>query len=237
MEKILLYLLLSFSVFPWTNNFNKLDLYYSENPEVKVRIVKIEDIEGKLTFISDSKIDSYEKSQSLKLEFYQPLLKVDKHKINIGYGLKFQEPVSFDSKYSRLTYLIPLYFSTLYEFNQNKYEYFGKFNIGYGFAMDNKDEVRKFDGYDTARVLGGLYFSLESGIIYENVILGLSYNQASTKMIVTKGNNQNSGKVDIDYSMISLNLGYRFKAKKWENQLYVTSKIIINSYFYDFTHN
>ena len=69
-------------------------------------------------------------------------------------------------------------------------------------------EIKSFA--EIAEVKGGLHFGLEGGIVYRNFILGLSYNQTSTKLQIPQGINQRKGKVDIDYISYTLNLGYQF---------------------------
>ena len=55
-----------------------------------------------------------------------------------------------------------------------------------------------------------MHFGIESGIEYKNILLGLNYNQSSTKLLIPSGVNQVEGKVDREFSTIALVLGYRF---------------------------
>lgn len=210
MKKLIIFVLFTKFIFSWENNIDRIDFYYQENFDTKIRVIRINEKDGVYTFVNDDTIKSKYKNQSIKIELYKPLLKVENHKISIGYGVKIQDLVEFNSEYTNLTYLIPMYLSTLYEYNKKPYDIFGKFNIGYGLAVNNKDVLENFDGYSSAKIRGGLNFSLESGIVYKNFILSLAYDQSSTKLLITQGENQSNATVDIDYSIVSIGLGYKF---------------------------
>lgn len=210
MKKIIFFIIINTYIFSSTKENNKFNIYILENLKTEIRTIEIRNIDNKLTVIGDLTSKSSKDSKGLKIEAYKPLLKVSKHNIYLGGGIKFGEPVEFNQNFSAMSYLSPLYFSTLYSYEDKNYDLFGKFNIGYELAFDNKKNVKPYDTDLIAEVQGGLHFELEGGIVYKNFILGLSYNQTSTKLEIPEGISQRKGKVDIDYTSYTLNLGYQF---------------------------
>lgn len=210
MKKLLLLIIINTYIFSSTKENNKFNIYFLENLNTEIRTIEIRNIDGKLTFVRDETTLSSKTAQGLRIEGYKPLLKVSKHNIYLGAGLKIEEPIEFNHDFSAMSYLSPIYFSTLYNYENEIYDLFGKFNIGYELAFDNKKNVKPYDTELIAEVKGGLHFGLEGGIVYRNFILGLSYNQTSTKLEIPEGINQKKGKVDIDYISYTLNLGYQF---------------------------
>ncbi len=210
MKKIILFIIINTYIFSSTKENNKFNIYILENLKTEIRTIEIRNINNKLTVVGDSTSKSTKNTQVIRVEVYKPLLKVSKHNIYLGGGLKVHEPIEFNHDFSAMSYLSPVYFSTLYSYEDKNYDLFGKFNIGYELAFDNKKNVEPYDTDLIAEVKGGLHFGLEGGIVYRNFILGLSYNQTSTKLEIPQGINQRKGKVDIDYISYTLNLGYQF---------------------------
>lgn len=211
MKKLVIFLLINSLIFSFAEKFNRINLYYTQNTSGQVRIAEEAEVNGKLTIVRDETKEIKNLGGVLRVEAYSPLLLVDKHSIQIGAGFSFENPRNFNDKFSNLNYFTPLYFSTLYEYSKDKYEIFGKFNVGYEFAINNEGELKKFDRASKSELLGGIYFGLESGIQYKSYILGLAYNFTSTKLTAPEGENQYKTKTDLDFSLFSLNLGYRFK--------------------------
>lgn len=210
MKKLLLFLIISKIIFSSNMENKKINIYFLDAPKTAIRTIEIRTIDGKLTVISDENTESTKDTKSIRVEVYKPLLAVYKHSIHIGAGIKIEEPVEFNHEFSAMSYLTPIYFSTLYTYNEKKYDLFGKFNIGYELAIDNKKNVEKYDSDLRAKMQGSLYFGLEGGVVYRNIILGLGYNQTSTKLEIPKGPSQEKGKVDIDYVNYTINIGYQF---------------------------
>lgn len=210
MKKLLFFVIICIYIFPSTKDNNKFNIYILENLETEIRTIEIRNIDGKLTFIKDETSRSLKNTQGVRIEAYKPLLKVSKHNIYLGGGLKIEEPIEFNHEFSAMSYLTPIYFSTLYSYEDIDYDLFGKFNIGYELAFDNKKNVEIYDTALIAKAKGGLHFGLEGGVVYKKFILGLSYNQTSTKLVIPEGVTQKEGKVDIDYISYSINLGYQF---------------------------
>ena len=211
MKKLILFLCINSFLFSFGEKFSRFNFYFAQNANAQVRIAEEALINGKLTILGDETENISNPGRSLRMEAYRPLLKLDIHSIQIGLGLSLTNPLSFDNKHSSLNYFTPLYFSTLYEFSKYKYDIFGKFNVGYEFAINNENELEKFHRESNAELKGGVHFGLEGGIEYKNYILGLAYNFTSTKLMAPQGENQYKSKTDLDFSMFSLNVGYRIK--------------------------
>lgn len=186
--------------------FQKIDISYGTSFYAKEREVHYE----KAVLQEDISIHTSEMGKFIKADVYKPLLKVENNSFYLGFGVRMEEALAVDSKYGNLNYLTPIYFSTLYLRDYNNISFYGKFNIGYEFALEKGNNISKLDGYDEAKLSGGMYFGIESGIEYRNFLLGINYNQSSTKLIIPNGENQVEGKVDRDFSTIALVLGYRF---------------------------
>ena len=122
-----------------------------------------------------------------------------------GVGIKFEEYANVNSSYTELNCFIPIYFSVLYTKELNPISYYGKFNIGKELALDKK-KVNELD----SELTGGVYYGIETGIIYENIYLGINYGQTSSKLESSENQTRKEGKVDIDSSIIGLVLGYNF---------------------------
>ena len=186
--------------------FQKIDISYGASFYAKEREVHYE----KSVLQEDTSIHASEIGKFIKADVYKPLLKVENNSFYLGFGIRLEEALDVDSEYGNLNYLTPIYFSTLYLRDNPNISFYGKFNIGYEFAFEKGDYINKFDGYDEAKLSGGMYFGIESGIEYRDFLLGINYNQSSTKVIIPNGENQVEGKVDRDFSTIALVLGYRF---------------------------
>ena len=191
------------------SDFNKLDISLGTSCYEKVREGKFENE----VMLSDNRYDGLNSSKSIKIDLYSPLLKVENHTFSIGFGFRVEEAVKTYSEYSNLNYLTPVYFTCLYLKDDKYFNFYGKFNLGYEFAFSKRGNLYDFIGYERAKLEGGLYFGVESGIEYKNLILGINYNRSSTKLVIPAGVNQNSGKIDEDFSTIALVLGYRLDFK------------------------
>lgn len=203
LKKIVIFIFISINIFC---KFQKVDIEFGSSFYAKEREMHYEES----VLQNDSSFHANNNSKSAKVDVYKPLLKVENHIFYLGFGVRLEEALAIDSQYGNLNYLTPLYFSTLYLKKNEKINFYGKFNIGYEFAFEKGKNVKKFDGDNEARVSGGMHFGIESGIEYKNILLGLNYNQSSTKLLIPSGVNQVEGKVDREFSTIALVLGYRF---------------------------
>lgn len=210
MKKIVFLIINSF-VFAFGKNFDRLDVSYAGIFKTSARITEEADNINKLILVRDVKVDSQNKPDSIQIEIYKPLLQVENHSLKLGSGLKFGRDVEMLDKYSSLNYFSPVYFTILYSNNQNAYEYYGKFRVGYDFGFFRKGNVNNFNGNEQAKLKGGIYFSLEDGIVYRSFLLGLGYDFSSTKLLTPAGESQLSTKTDLDYGRVYLTFGYSFK--------------------------
>lgn len=186
--------------------FQKLDIGYGTSFYAKEREMHYEES----VLQEDNSLHANNNGKFIKFDMYSPLIKVESHKLYIGFGVRLEEALEVNSQYGNLNYLTPIYFSTLYLKNNKNIDFYSKFNLGYEFAITKGEGLSKFDGYSKAKLSGGMHFGIESGIEYKNYLLGINYNQSSTKIKIPTGDNQVEGKVDRDFSTIALVLGYRF---------------------------
>lgn len=209
--KIMFFLIINSLVFAFGNNFDRIDVSYAGAFKTSTRITEEADTNNKLILIRDVKIDSINRPYSLQIEVYKPLLKVDNHSLRIGSGVKLGKDVEMSDKYNSLNYFFPIYFTILYSNTQNICDYYGKFRVGYDFGFFRKANVDNFNGDEGAKLKGGIYFSLENGVLYKDFLFGLGYDFTSTKLLSPHGSNQLSTKTDLDYGRIYLTLGYSYK--------------------------
>ena len=186
--------------------FKKIDVSYGTSFYAKEREMYYEDS----VLQEDKSVHASNNGKFVKFDMYSPLLKVENNSLYMGFGMRLEEALEVNSEYGNFNYLTPIYISTLYLKENKNINFYGKFNIGYEFALEKGDELKKFDGYKEAKLSGGMHFGIESGIEYKKFLLGINYNQSSTKITIPEGDNQLEGKIDRDFSTIGLVLGYRF---------------------------
>ena len=197
MKKILFFMFFIVSIYPKIEHISNStgNSFYA-----KQRQVVYED--SKMTSDKDYKFNDV---SNFRLEIYDKILTVKNNNLYRGVGIKFEEYANVDSSYTELNCFIPIYFSVLYTKELNPISYYGKFNIGKELALDKK-KVNELD----SELTGGVYYGIETGIIYENIYLGISYGQTSSKLESSENQTRKEGKVDIDSSIIGLVLGYNF---------------------------
>lgn len=187
----------------------KLDISIGNSFYSKERDMFYEDV-----LQSDKSYHGTNNPMAIKVELYSPLLSVENHKFYKGLGIRLEKSVESDSSFANLNYMTPVYFAMMYQKEFGKYNLYGKFNIGYDFAIGKEEYLEKFNGYKNAEINGGMYFGMECGIEYKSLIVGINYNQSSTKLDIPSGTGQVEGKVDRDFSTIALNIGYRLEMSK-----------------------
>lgn len=204
MKKILLFMFFIVSIYP---KIELISISTGNSFYTKQRQVVYED--SKMTSDKDYKFNNI---SSFKFEIYDKILTVKNNNLYRGIGIKFEEYASVDSSYTELNCFIPIYFSVLYTKELKPISYYGKFNIGKELALDKKrvDELN-------SELTGGVYYGIETGIIYENIYLGINYGQTSSKLESSENQTRKEGKVDIDSSIIGLVLGYNFNLGKSNN--------------------
>ena len=108
---------------------------------------------------------------------------------------------------------VPLYVTAKYNFPvEGNIKPYLKADLGYSFNSDNGDVKVSVTGYETikfsTKVENGLYYGIGAGAEYNNFVVDLMYkvNRAEMKADV----NGERIKKDLDYSRITLSVGYRF---------------------------
>ncbi len=197
MKKILFFMFFIVSIYP---KIELISISTGNSFHAKQRQVVYED--SKMTSDKDYKFNDV---SNFRLEIYDKILTVKNNNLYRGVGIKFEEYANVDSSYTELNCFIPIYFSVLYTKELRPISYYGKFNIGKELALDKK-KVNELD----SDLTGGVYYGIETGIIYENIYLGINYGQTSSKLESSENQTRKEGKVDIDSSIIGLVLGYNF---------------------------
>lgn len=197
MKKILFFMFFIVSIYP---KIELISISTGNSFYAKQRQVVYED--SKMTSDKDYKFNDV---SNFRLEIYDKILTVKNNNLYRGVGIKFEEYANVDSSYTELNCFIPIYFSVLYTKELKPISYYGKFNIGKELALDKK-KVNELD----SELTGGVYYGIETGIIYENIYLGINYGQTSSKLESSENQTRKEGKVDIDSSIIGLVLGYNF---------------------------
>ena len=108
---------------------------------------------------------------------------------------------------------VPLYVTAKYNFPvEGNIKPYLKADLGYSFNSDNGDVKVSVTGYETikfsTKVENGLYYGIGAGAEYNNFVIDLMYkiNKAKVEM-----NNYNERiKDDLDYSRVTLSIGYKF---------------------------
>ncbi len=131
----------------------------------------------------------------------------DRKHDRLGVGLRDARGGEFDS--------IPLYVTTRYVLMEtsNEIKLYGKANLGYSFNINEKNFVTQEDGgnevsWDT-KIKNGLYWGAGLGLEYKDWTMDVMY-QVNTGKATTNSDGEESQKEKVDYSRVSVGLGYRF---------------------------
>ena len=108
---------------------------------------------------------------------------------------------------------VPLYVTAKYNFPvEGNIKPYLKADLGYSFNSDNGDVKVSVTGYETikfsTKVENGLYYGIGAGAEYNNCVVDLMYkvNKAEMKADVLG----ERVKKDLDYSRVTLSVGYKF---------------------------
>lgn len=99
---------------------------------------------------------------------------------------------------------IPIYLIFKYNFNlENTFTPYIKANLGYAFNVNEKDIYLRKESYKT-KINDGAYGGIGIGAAYENFFTDLMY-----QVTFAKTEPKNAKKGDLDYSRVTLSLGYK----------------------------
>ncbi len=108
---------------------------------------------------------------------------------------------------------VPLYVTAKYNFPvEGNIKPYLKADLGYSFNSDNGDVKASVIGYETikfsTKVENGLYYGIGAGAEYNNFVIDLMYkmNKAEIKI----DDDGDKYKKDLDYSRVTLSVGYKF---------------------------
>ena len=122
---------------------------------------------------------------------------------------KLNEEGSFEKKG---IHQVPLYLTTRYNFkNSSEVTPYVKANLGYSFNSGSM-KWRNILERGEAKIKGGLYTGIGTGIQYKNFVVDLSYNWNSMRVnrTVNTGFTRYEDKFNLNHGTLTLGLGYSF---------------------------
>lgn len=108
---------------------------------------------------------------------------------------------------------VPLYVTAKYNFPvEGNIKPYLKADLGYSFNSDNGDVKASVIGYETikysTKIENGLYYGIGAGAEYNDFVVDLMYKMNKAKIEIDDEGDKY--KKDLDYSRVTLSVGYKF---------------------------